>query len=1531
MNPIRASLKYKQVTLSVLALMFAAGIYSLFTMPRREDPKITIRQGLVIAYYPGASSIQTEAQLTKTLEDYLFQFEEVRKDKTFSTTQDGLAVINVSLEDNVSDPNVFWNTLRHQLIVARQLDLPQGVIGPIVDSDFGDTEAMLIGLESQGADYAQLRQYVRKIENYLLPVNAVSKIKIIGDQPQQISILFNSQLLSRYGVNEVQIIRILQSQNLIGPTGDINTTADQVPLYVTGYYRTEDEVANQIVGTSPTGQVVRLHDVAEIRRSYAEPTSTITINGQKALVLSLQMEEGNNIVKFGKAVNQRLDEVQQLLPSDVKLVTFVNQPNLVSLNVNDFIREFLLAIVSVIIVIILLLPIRVAGVAAMAIPMTIAVTIALMNLLGVELHQVSLAALIVVLGMVVDDAIVIADNYVELLDKGEKPWDAAWRSASEMVIPVFSATITIIAAFIPITLLTGMIGEFISALPITVTIALGSSFTVAMLFTPMLCYTFIKKGLTSEDDKKKNKKKRKSFLDIIQALYDKALDAVIKIPRIVIIVSALTVVLAGVIYLFGIKQRFFPAAERNQFVIELWMPTGTSLDRTTDNLIRLEQLLTNDDRVTNYTTFAGEGAPRFYYNFSPEFPVSNYGMILVNTTTNKAAEVLRDELLPRASRMIAEGMVDVKLMQQGQPQDAPVEVRISGTNLDFLQTVGDSVKAIFRRSIGSRLIRSDFHEPYYGISVNLTAEAPRLGFTTQSVSQMIYAAFNGAPVTTMYEGDRKINVQFRVREEMRRSAADLSNLYLTSPATGASVPLRQIATLSAEWNPGRIIHRNGIRTLTVQSETDDATLPSELLGEVRPEVEKLNLPPGYSISYGGEYGNQQEIMGQLINVMLVSIMLIFFILLFQFRNIKESIIVMLTIPFSLLGAMLGLFITGNNFGFTAFIGIISLSGVVVRNAIILVDYANSMQKEGMTVKEAAIESGRRRLRPIFLTAMAAAIGVFPMILSGSSMWSPMASVIAAGVIWSMFMSLLTIPVIYTQWVKPKKPDGDGNTTPQTDVVPAPQQENEKNGNNLTMRIKRTIRFGKRSPILLLPAALFTFMAVETSAQVEQAPGRYLQNEPSQTGYSRPTHRPTLTLTQVVDSAWQNNHLLRAAEWQVRGKETQVNSLRIKAFPALFVSSTYLYSHNVGKLRIDRGALGNIPLGSLGDFPIPLQDTRIPIGNHHFFTAGAFFYQPLTQQFKINSGIRAARADMEASAAEADKARQQIRLGAEQLYYGILISEKQAEEARLRLELAQIELYDLESALLAGETVIANRAGLQAEIADKEKDLMKLEMDAQNYRSRLRQLTGIDGEINLVYPQQAETYVSLLSLEDYKAMARANNVDLRILNKEEEYARLGRRATRQGYIPDVGLFGGYAYVNGADLFANNTLVLGVNLTWNIQDIFSNNQSVRQIDSQLGAVREKRMDTELQVYSDLESAYRNVNYSHRLIDVARREVEYRREDLKVKEDRALAGMNTRREVVEALADLAKAEGDLYAAQLGYILAYNQLRVLSGEIGV
>ncbi|AYQ32594.1 efflux RND transporter permease subunit [Runella sp. SP2] len=1017
MNITQASLKYKQITLSVLLMLFAVGIQSLLNMPRREDPKITIRSGLVVAYFPGANSAQVEDQVTKKLEQYLFQYEEVNKAKTYSTTKDGVVVINVELTERVKQPDIFWSKLRNQLLVAKQLDLPEGVRGPLVNSDFGDTEAMVIALESPTASPTELKEYAQKLEDYLRAIPATSKVKRIGEQKEEIVVSSSSEKMSQYGVSLQQVVKVLQSQNAINPTGDIKTDNSKTPLYTNGYFTTENDLANQIVGTSQSGSVVKLGDVATLKRDYAEPQSLITVNGKQAILLTVQMQEGNNIVKFGEAIDQKIELAKQVIPSNVTVTTIVNQPHLVQENISHFIKEFFLAIISVIIVVILLLPFRIAAVAATAIPVTVAVTFALMHALGIDLHQVSLAALILVLGMVVDDAIVIADNYVELLDEGIDRWTAAWRSANDLVVPVLVATVTIIASFMPMILLNGSIGEFIFALPITVAIALLSSFVVAMLLTPLLCYVFIKKGLHQHEEHAPAK--RKSLLDYMQDGYNRLLDVCVKFPKTTIAVSFFSIVLAGVLFAKGIRQLFFPAAERNQFVIELWMPTGTKLDKTNQAILNAEALIKNDKRVTSYATFTGTAAPRFYYNFSPEFPTTNYAQILVNTTTDKTAEELTEELRQKVDTTIPEGTTFVKLMQQGSPLKAPVEVRIVGDDMSRLKEIGGQVEAILKQANGSKYVRKDFAEDYYGIGINLKPEASRLGFTTTSVSQTVYTGFSGAAISTMYEGNNAVSIVFRLDDIKRQNTDDLQKVYLKSPITGVNVPLRQIADIVPQWQTGKIMHRNGVRTLTIQSEVVENVLPAELLKQVQPEIAKIALPNGYHLEYGGEQGNKVETLSQMVTALAVSLVAIFFILLFQFKNLKETTIVMLTIPLSLFGAILGLYVTGNNFSFTAFVGLIALSGIVVRNAIILVDYTNELRKHGMDIRTAAIESGKRRLRPIFLTAMAAAIGVLPMIISKSPMWAPLASVLAFGVVWSMIMALLTVPILYIGWIKEK--------------------------------------------------------------------------------------------------------------------------------------------------------------------------------------------------------------------------------------------------------------------------------------------------------------------------------------------------------------------------------------------------------------------------------------------------------------------------------------------------------------------------------
>jgi multidrug efflux pump subunit AcrB len=1016
MNFVKASLQHRQVTFTVLLLLFAFGVWSLINMPRREDPKITIPGGLVIAYFPGADAAQVEDQVTRKLEEYLFQYEEVHREKTYSITSAGMVEIHVWLQNNVRKPDVFWSKLRHQLLVVKSLELPQGVIGPVVNSDFGDTESMIIAIESDEEDYTLMKEYLSKLEDRLRTIPAVSKLKKIGEQKEQISITFSSEKMVQYNVNLQQAIKILQSQNVISPSGEIKTEDLSTPIYTSGFYRSLDDIKDQIVGTSATGAVIRLGDIAGFKREFSEPSNKITVNGHKAIMLAVQMHEGNNIVKAGREVEKKLNEFAGQLPGGMKLTTIVNQPEIVRDNISQFLREFLMAIIAVILVVFLLLPFRIAAVAATAIPMTVSITLALLNVFGIELHQVSLASLISVLGIVVDDAVVIADNYVELLDRGHDRWTAAWRSATDLVVPVLAATITIIASFLPLIILTGSIGEFIKALPITVAIALSSSFFVAMILTPLLCYLFINRGLHRKDIP--TEKRKLSLLDLLQKTYDKSIEWCLKHSRITIAGSLSTIVLAGFLFKVGIKQKFFPEAERNQFTVELWMPSGTKLEKTEKAILRIENVIKDDERIRSYATFIGRSAPRFYYNYSPEMPAGNFAQILINTQ-NKQAEPLYKELSEKVRYLVPEGSPYVKLMQQGQPMSAHVEVRISGYDIDRLKKIGEEVGGIIRKSAGSDRLRSDFRDDSYGVRIRPNDEAARLGFTTTSISQTVFSGFTGYPVSTLYEGDNPVNVVIRLEENYRRNTGDLEDIYLQSPATGASVPLRQIADLSYEWQPGRIIHRNGVRTLSIQCETKDGVLPSELLKTIRPEIAKLILPQGYRIYYGGEFANQQETYSYLIMALFISLIIIFLVLLFQFRNLKEVGLVMLTIPLSLFGAVSGLLITGNDFGFMAFCGIISLSGIEVRNAIILIDHTNELIGKGMDIPTAAYEAGKRRLRPIFLTAMAAAIGVLPMILSGSPLWSPLASVIAFGVIWSMIISTLTIPVLYTVTIKPE--------------------------------------------------------------------------------------------------------------------------------------------------------------------------------------------------------------------------------------------------------------------------------------------------------------------------------------------------------------------------------------------------------------------------------------------------------------------------------------------------------------------------------
>ena len=1010
MNVIKSALKNHHIVTVISIFILIIGIEALLTMPRRATPKITIYKGLVVAFYPGATTLQVENQLTRKLERQLFTYGEVNQEKTTSETRDGYVVITVALHEWVKDTEGFWSKLKLSLAQYKKRSLPPSVVGPVVDSDFGDTVALLVSIESDKRSYHELKSYLERVEDALRTVKGTGRITIFGYQDEQISVSADSHALSKYGLSLAQLVTVLKTQNAISYSGHIDTGISTLPIHASGLYSSVAQVENQQIFVSPEGNFLRVRDVAKVKREMKEPTSKIRINGKEnnTLVLSLQMQPEYNIVRFGKRIQAKLAESTERFPSDIHFTTINNQPEVVGRSIDNFIHEFFIAVGAVILVTMLLLPLRVASIAAMAIPITIAVTFALLDLVGIELHEVSLASLIVVLGMVVDDAIVIADNYVEKLDEGESTWDAAWKSASELFVPVLTATLAIITAFLPLLFfLEGSVGDFIYALPITVLIALLSSFAVAMLVTPLLCHTFIKKGLKTEAPKKGF-----NLLDIIQKVYDKTIFSAIKHPRITVTFGILVVVAGGLLML-GVRQKFFPAAERAQFVIEINMSRDTKLEVTDAAVKRVENLITGDSQITDFASFVGTSPPRVYYSFAPKFPRESYGLLLVNTTSVEAVGELISRYHKKADALVPGGRINMMGFQQGIPVDSPVEVRITGYETDKLKEIGNRVKEIMKGAKGSWQVHTDMYDSYYlGLNINDTV-ANKLGFTSGIIAGQVATGFSGLPVSTMLEGEEAIDITLRLDKDARKNFDDLKNMEIVSPVTRSSIPIREVATLHPTWQTGQIAHKNGVRTLTVGSFTKESVLPSTVLARIRPAIDKLELPPGYRIDYGGEYEGKVSTFSQMAKALVVSIILIYLILLFQFKNSREPFIVMLAIPLTLFGAILGLLITNNPFGFTAFVGLTSLVGIVIRNSIILVDYADELViKEKRSRREAAMLAGSRRLRPIFLTSMAAAVGVLPMIVSGSPLWAPLASVFSVGVIFSMVMTLIIIPVIY---------------------------------------------------------------------------------------------------------------------------------------------------------------------------------------------------------------------------------------------------------------------------------------------------------------------------------------------------------------------------------------------------------------------------------------------------------------------------------------------------------------------------------------
>ena len=1004
------AMKYNKIILLIVIVLSLFGIYALNVMPKQEFPVFTIRQGVVVGVYPGATSAEVEEQLAKPLENFLFTYKEVKKSKTYSHSKDGIVYVYVELNDDVNNKDEVWSKIKHGLMFFK-MQLPSGVLALIANDDFGDTSALLITLESETKTYRQLETYLENLEDRLRTIESVSNLRRYGEQNEQISIYVEKEKLAAYGINILNLYQTLITKGFITTAGKIDNRDMDVPIHIERPYQSEKDLEEQIIYSDAQGNHIRLKNIAKVVREYPKPTSYTTNNGKKCLVLSTEMREGYNVIQYGKDVEKVLEQFQNDIPSDIHIYRVADQPQVVAHSITTFLKELMIAIVAVILVTMILLPLRVAGVAASSIPISIFISLGLMLAFGMELNTVTLAALIVVLGMIVDNSIVVVDSYLEKLDHGIPRWQASIESAKEYAKAIISATLAISLTFFPfLVMLTGQFLDFVKLFPWTVLITLGVSLAVAVLFIPFLQYFFIRNGLHQP-----GKKQKETFLDKLQNGYNWLLEKVFQYPKISLTIGIISII-SGIYMFANVPQKLMPIAERNQFAVEIYLPNGSSLEQTEVIAQDLEKVLRKEKTVVSVTSFIGTGSPRFQTAYAPKVGGSNFAQFIVNTTSNEDTELLLDKYSTQYAYHYPNAFVKFKQLEY-ESVDADIDVRISGENIADLKKVADTLMTKLNKLDELIRIYTNYEEPLPGIKITLDpVESNRLGVNEGTLALGLASRFGGTPITNIWENDYSLPVVLKSKWENKDPVAeDVSNEYVAG-LLSPSVPLRQIADVSANWTEGQINRRNGVRTLSVFVDLKRG----ERSGLVQPKVEEIvnavtakSLPKGVSISYGGVKESDGETMPKLIKALSISIVIIFFILVFHFKKISLATLVLASTSLSIFGAAIGLKVMNVDFSITAVLGIVSLIGIIVRNGIIMYDYTEELRhKHGKTVFEASLEAGKRRMRPIFLTSAAASMGVIPMIISKSPLWCPMGTVISFGTIFSMIFILTLLPLAY---------------------------------------------------------------------------------------------------------------------------------------------------------------------------------------------------------------------------------------------------------------------------------------------------------------------------------------------------------------------------------------------------------------------------------------------------------------------------------------------------------------------------------------
>ena len=995
-----------------LIVMFgAAGLLSYRSLGRAEDPSFTIKVAVVTTMWPGATAAEMQAQVADPIEKKLQELPYF--DKVTTYTKPAFTAMQVAFKDNTPArevPELFYQ-LRKKINDIKD-DLPAGLIGPSVNDEYGDVDSILYMLTAQGADYAQMKKVAEALRQRLLKVKHVTKVNLYGTQDEKIFVEFSNAKLATLGITTDQIFQSLARQNAVVPAGIVETSAQRVPLRVTGALDGAKAVAETPVEAN--GRVFRLGDIAAVSHGYVDPPDfQVQQEGKPAIGIGVVMAKGANILELGPAVSSATADFMASVPRGFELEQIADQPAVVEHAVGEFVHSFIEALAIVLFVSFLALGWRTGIVVALSVPLVLAIVFLVMNAMDLDLHRITLGALIIALGLLVDDAIIAVEMMVVKMEQG---WDRiraasfAWESTA---FPMLTGTLVTAAGFLPIGFANSSVGEYAGGIFWVVAISLVASWLVAVVFTP-----YIGVNLLS------NLQRRGSKHDP-HAIYETRIYRVLRrliewcVERRVVVVLATIGVFALSIVGFGhVQQQFFPLSERPELFFQLRLPEGTAFGATLESVRKAEALLKDDQDISTYTAYIGRGSPRFWLGLNPQLPDESFAEIVIVSKDVEARERIKARIEKAvADGALSEARVRVDRFNFGPPVGFPVQFRVIGPDTKKVRDIAYRVREVMRANNQVVDPHLDWNEqsPYLKLVVDQD-RVRALGMTPQDISKSLSMLLSGVPITTVRDGIEKVEVVARAVPAERLDLSHIGDLAIYS-RNGVAVPLSQIAKVEYSHEEPILWRINRDMAITVRADVVDGVQPPDVTNAIWPKLKSIrdSLEPAYRIEIGGAIEESQKGNASIFVLFPAMIATMLTLLMIQLQSISRLVLVFLTAPLGIIGASLGLNVANKPFGFVALLGLIALAGMIMRNAVILVDQIESDVDQGLSRREAIVEATVRRARPVVLTAMAAILAMIP--LSRSAFWGPMAITIMGGLFVATFLTLLFLPSLYALWYR----------------------------------------------------------------------------------------------------------------------------------------------------------------------------------------------------------------------------------------------------------------------------------------------------------------------------------------------------------------------------------------------------------------------------------------------------------------------------------------------------------------------------------